>query len=906
MTSNKIRYLASCYQADLRAVSLLNFFSKRAGHQLFLESAELLQGELTQFPVSTAWAREIEKTLAVYSKEKTLFCGSVFLAGSVNIAGKEEDVLAPVYLHPAELIEEDGIFYVAIDVDNPVINPAVLDAEAGSDTGKFEALSAALPRGYFKFDQVHFLKKALHEFFPDWDLLQMASFPALLNEMELKQLSKNIRKEQKFTFLPAAGLCLLDKPAGSRGILNELEAMAGGCVFSNPVLELLAEGWAKPAGKALSEFHIPALLSRSQEAIVGNAGRYPLQLVIGPPGTGKSFTIAALALEMLSRGKSVLIASKNNEAVNVVADKIERDLGISGVVVRASRRDYKKELQKRVENLLSGIGLEHVDARTVRHLDEEVKSHAREVRKLETGIEKLQHQQLIDGDFFRHFEDTFFQKIRKKWVVWRHENQSPLWERMTRLEQLTLFRHKLLRRYLKSVFHFYLGRALNSSRLELQSFVSALKARTGNRKEKYFDAADFNIILRALPIWTVNTADIHRVLPLQREMFDLVIIDEASQCDMASSLPVLQRGKSAFVVGDPKQLRHLSFLSYKQQQALAAMHELPPGDPDRLNYRDHSLLDLTSMNLRSQERVFFLNEHYRSMPDIIAFSNTQFYESRLHVMSATPATLHHRHLFLKKIDGKRFARGHNPAEADYVLHEVTRLMETEAALEATMCQSIGIISPFREQVNHLQRQAEQVFSVEQLQRHRLMVGTPFAFQGEERDVVFLSFVLDDEAHPSAFQYLNREDVFNVSITRARSRQHVCVSFDPQRLGVSSLVRHYLGYVERNPGPASVSGEVFETGEFSEEIKSFLLTLGVEQIFTAYAIAGVELDLVVIHSGKTFGIDLIGYPGAWQDALHLDAWRMLYRTGVPVFYLSYSEWFLDKKRVGEELRRFLGK
>ena len=72
----------------------------------------------------------------------------------------------------------------------------------------------------------------------------------------------------------------------------------------------------------------------------------------------------------------------------------------------------------------------------------------------------------------------------------------------------------------------------------------------------------------------MNLSDAASILPLQRDMFDLVIIDESTQCDIASSFPVLQRGKRAVVVGDPKQLRHLSFLPRERQEAIADRYSL--------------------------------------------------------------------------------------------------------------------------------------------------------------------------------------------------------------------------------------------------------------------------------------------------------------------------------------------
>jgi hypothetical protein len=904
MTHDKIRYLSACYQADFRAVSLLNFFSKKVETPLMFAAADLLMaGQPVLHPVPMEWALEVKSRMAVYAKEKSLYCCAVFLAGSTNIAGKEETVMAPVYLYPAELAKVDGKYYVAIDEHGLVINPAIITAEINADSGKYEALSASLPKGFFTPKKIKEIQQVLADSFPSWDTSLLELMPNLTQMDGAKTLLKKAQKAQKSSFIPAIGLCLIDKPTGSRGILNELNDMVGHHL-SQPIHELLDKNWGFPYIKPYPASHVPALLSERQAGILANAGRLPLQVVVGPPGTGKSFTIAALAIEMLSRGKSVLIASKNDEACNVVADKIERNLDIPGVVVRASRSDYKINLQKRLENLLNGIDVEVTEKKELTALTKRQELLHQTIQKLEAKVEKMQEDRLVDGIFLHQYDGGLVQKIQKTWVKWRHDNLVPLWKLSRQLESLLHEHHNLLRSYIKMVFNFQLNKALVSSRLELQNMVNAAKARTGTRKDSFFGATDFKLILRTLPIWTVNTADVHRVLPLGLQMFDLVIIDEATQCDIASCLPILQRGKSALVVGDPKQLRHLSFLSNQQQQALANKHNLPVDEMERLNYRDNSLLDLVLMSLPSQERVHFLDEHYRSMPDIIAFSNAQFYNNRLHVMTATPATQGRQHVFIEKIGGKRLAQGHNPLEADYALREIQQIIESEAAMDAAACQTIGFISPIREQVNYFQKKLEDTFTVEQMNRHRLMVGTPFAFQGEERDVVFLSFVLDNESHPSAFQYLNREDVFNVSITRARSHQKLLVSFDPQKLQATSLTKQYLTHLETNQNTPPSLPKLHPPHAFVESVRYFLIEIGVEQLHLAYPIAGVQLDFVVVVHGKTYGIDLIGHPDHWGHSLSLNDWKMLYRTGVPLFYLPYSEWYLDEEKVKRGLRWFL--
>lgn len=89
------------------------------------------------------------------------------------------------------------------------------------------------------------------------------------------------------------------------------------------------------------------------------------------------------------------------------------------------------------------------------------------------------------------------------------------------------------------------------------------KSLVTNRKRlqtNILEEEDFRPLLEAFPCWCVTTYAVSDSLPLKPGMFDVAIIDEASQCDIASCFPILFRAKRAVIVGDDKQLPHLSFL----------------------------------------------------------------------------------------------------------------------------------------------------------------------------------------------------------------------------------------------------------------------------------------------------------------------------------------------------------
>ena len=896
-------YFRACYQADYRALSLLNFYSAKVEQPLVLKSAELLQGKLFEYPVSTTWGKKVSQQLNIYSKEKGLYCCSFFMFGEVVIAGKKQNVAAPLFLHPVELKEENEIFYLSINPDNVIVNPSILQAATDVPTGLLENLTRKLPKGFIQFDQIYAVEKVLKEFLPKLDVSHLDTYPNLWQAKQLKEFQKEEKNNNTFTLIPACGIGMLKKPTGSRGILNELEKMSNDSNFSTPLKEIFQIQAPKQSSKKV-DLTIPIVLSKTQEHILQSAFSKNLNLVIGPPGTGKSFTIAALAVELLGKGKSVLIASKNSQAGNVVADKIEKDFGLKGVVVRASKKDYKKILQKRLGNLLSGIGIVTSDPKKQKQLTKKVKSENSSLLSLEKKITARTKKEAERGSFLFTYEESFFQKIKMYFLTRNINSEAPLWERMFLLENHLLKRNRNLKELIQVRFNNILNQSLVNSRRAIQDLVKALKARTGNRKASFFEGINFKKLLKTLPVWVANSTDIHRVLPLEKELFDVVIIDEATQCDIASSLPILQRGKSAIIVGDPKQLRHISFLSNSKQDQLIQGFNFKNIKIDQLDYRNKSILDLVSDAIENQNQVHFLNEHYRSMPDIIQFSNQYFYDDKLDVMTACPATVLRQNAFLHQVEGNRTQSGYNKKEAETIFEMIRKIIDSEKQLAPNLCQSIGILSPFKDQVDYIQRWSLKIFSAVELERHQILVGTPYSFQGEEKEVMFISFALDDESHSAAFNYLRREDVFNVSITRARSLQHVFISFQSEKIKQDTLLARFIFSLKNKYNNRNASLDQKPIDRFLEDVLENIRSFGIEDIHIAFPIAGTEIDIVVVNDGKTYCVDLIGYPGEFEEALPIERWRMLERVGLSTFTLPYSAWYFDKNKCVKALREFL--
>lgn len=282
-------------------------------------------------------------------------------------------------------------------------------------------------------------------------------------------------------------------------------------------------------------------------------------------------------------------------------------------------------------------------------------------------------------------------------------------------------------------------------------------------------------LLRHYPLWAVSNLSVSKALPLTPGIIDLVVIDEASQCDIPSIVPLLYRAKRVMVVGDPMQLQHVTTLKASADMHLRRRHNVDDFRFEARTYRACSLFDLAST--RSTATRVELRSHYRCHPDIAAYCNEGFYQKTLWVRTTDEA-------LALRLAGSREQRGcrwthvdaditnatrgcFNTAEIDRVLRELDTLKETEFP------GSVGVVTPFRAQADRIRDRVSSRFDPRTLRRWGFLVSTADGFQGDERDLMLFSLVgghcMPDGSRGFMASNPNR---FNVAASRARVVLHV--------------------------------------------------------------------------------------------------------------------------------------
>ena len=246
---------------------------------------------------------------------------------------------------------------------------------------------------------------------------------------------------------------------------------------------------------------------------------------------------------------------------------------------------------------------------------------------------------------------------------------------------------------------------------------------------------NFERLINSLPIWTVTSLSIRNRMPLKTELFDLLIIDEASQCDIPSIIPLFYRAKNVCIIGDDLQLKHISGLSLDEDFKIAEDCGVPQIGG---RYTEESIF-IYSLNICKKSNIddIFLNEHYRSHIDIMNFCNNNFYIPRK-ARKMIHKTLDESLIFPNKgIYWINVTSNNVSTKFKKNLSEIDKIIQIyRDLLSKNLNQNIsyGIATPFRNQGDAIKRRLVQ----ENINDQNIVVlgDTVHKFQGDEKDVIF--------------------------------------------------------------------------------------------------------------------------------------------------------------------------
>ncbi|MGQ0799927.1 MAG: AAA domain-containing protein [Pseudomarimonas sp.] len=444
----------------------------------------------------------------------------------------------------------------------------------------------------------------------------------------------------------------------------------------------------------------------------------------------------------------------------------------------------------------------------------------------------------------------------------------------------------------------------DSVRQALQAYlnsVGAMGAGTGVRAVRHRRTAREAMAraYQAVPCWVLPQWRVSETIPPELGLFDLVIIDEASQSDIWA-LPAILRGKQVLVVGDHKQVSP-SAVGAAEEKIKDLISRFLVDQPFGSEMTpDKSIYDLARVVFAGNSVM--LKEHFRCVPAIIEFSNREFYQNDIKPLRVPKAN---ERLDPPLVDvfvmGGHRAGGVNAAEAKAIVDEIKLILGDPAFGTRT----IGVVTLLgTEQAAHIHELVSQQISPIDVIARKLAIGPPPVFQGRERDIMLVSMVMSTGGRAAA----SRADMnqrFNVALSRARDRMYLFRSVSEADVGEGTLNAKVLSHFKqpfrqdarRVESLRARCESGFELAMYDELVKRGF------RVEPQVPCGGYRIDFVIEGSeGRRLAVECDGDryhgPGQWQDDMTRQ--RVLERAGWTFWRCFASSFVRRREAVLEDL------
>ena len=558
----------------------------------------------------------------------------------------------------------------------------------------------------------------------------------------------------------------------------------------------------------------------SQKRAIENALCNPFSVIEGPPGTGKTQTILNIIANAVLRGESVAVVSNNNSATGNVCEKLKQNgVGfIAAPLGNSSNRKAFIELQDPSVPDMSSWRCKSWNNDEVcqeeTELDQklQMRNELFAIQGERDALEKEYAHFLdyyktlsINGElpafskrvvaskilgFIAEFECCiqegtkigFFKKVAWKYLFGLKMNAFYTQPKETiisycqntyycrRLKELEKRENALQFSLSKFDFDKRMKRYTELSMAEFKNYLARKYSPSSTRG--YYDEMDLwahsDLFIQDYPV-VLSTAYSLRASLSNKIIYDYVIVDEASQVDLATGALAFSCAKKTVVVGDLKQLPNI----VNQEQKVVTDDIFKKfALQEAYRYFDHSLLSAVVSLFPKAPRVL-LREHYRCNSEIIGFCNQRFYNNELIVLTKQEKKC--QPLVVYRTVAGNHARNHiNQRQIDVIQNEVFPEQELNADNH-----SVGIITPYRNQANELQR----VFADTTVE-----ADTVDKFQGREKSVIIFSTV-DNEIG----DFASDPNRLNVAVSRAQDQ--LIVVTDGNENDHTSAIHELIGYIQ---------------------------------------------------------------------------------------------------------------
>ena len=494
-----------------------------------------------------------------------------------------------------------------------------------------------------------------------------------------------------------------------------------------------------------------------QMRVIYNTMKYPITYVQGPPGTGKTQTILNVILSAFFNSNTMLVCSSNNKPINGIIEKLSftyKDVGeIPFPYIRLGNREEVMKSTLRILNLYQyqarlepdDVVINYIKNRTNEGNKELIKYLELYEEKKELNIKIENAERLLDSiddqnsSLYKNVERELANLLERNSKIIDVSNDDVL-KLVSSVADDDYFKEYM---YLESVKYI---RKLKMPKYK--PLIDICSNMDNTERVTLFNkwcSNDENIKLLEDVFPIIITTNISAArLGSAHHTFDLVIMDEAGQCNSATALLPIARAKKLLLVGDTNQLKPVIVLEDKINEYLKEEYEIS----DDYDYRKYSILDIMKNHDKISKDIM-LTYHYRCGKKIIDFSNKRFYDGKLNLdYLSDEGSL--QLLNVKNMNSR--LRNENYEEAMAIIDYVKRNNLKDTA----------IITPFKNQ----QRLIDSMLRDNDIKD--VTCGTIHQIQGGEKDTIIISTSLSLKTSQKTFDWIkNNSEITNVAVTRAK-------------------------------------------------------------------------------------------------------------------------------------------
>lgn len=529
-----------------------------------------------------------------------------------------------------------------------------------------------------------------------------------------------------------------------------------------------------------------------------NSLKYPITYVQGPPGTGKTQTILNIVVNCLTNNKTLLISSNNNIPIDGIKDKLVlgkyRNKEILFPFIRLGNNKCTAEALKKIKELYEFETKDTPKKDLLLRLKEKSKENNRKLLK------KLKNYELrIDIEQNLEFINGLI--IKGEGTYWLLEEEKKI--QQERLSQIPITSDDNV----KGIFEIIKGNYQLQQFFYFESlrYIKRLKTKKYSDLIEILNIEDEKEQVRQFNSWIANDENLKkltRVFPIilttnlssrklgRKFKFDLLTMDEAGQCDIATSLIPISKCSNMVLIGDTNQLKPIVVFEETRNEQLMKQFDIN----EVYDFFNNSILSVYK-KIDNISRDILLSYHYRCGKKIINYSNMRFYESRLNLTAIDNIGE------VKLLDVNNVNHKNKNSQIEEAREIVNYIKDNNLS-------DVFIITPFRNQeevINHYLKEAKEKGEI----HTSVSCGTIHKVQGQENKTIIISTAISKETTSRTYDWIkDNSQLINVGVTRAK--ENLIVVTDRKAIDILSNkdddLYALIDYVEKN-GATQISQSI---------------------------------------------------------------------------------------------------